>query len=209
MYMNANLGDLATVIVSLVLAMGFHEAMHAVTSNWLGDPTARSLGRISLNPLRHIDPFTTVLLPLILFFAGLPIFAAARPVPFNPALVKYGEYGAALVGIAGPLTNLALAITAGLFLRVTVGTTGVGLSQAVLIFMQVNVGLFVFNMIPFPPLDGSRLLYAFAPEPLQEIMMRIESMGLLGIGLFIFLLFPFIAPIIGHANTWLLRLLVG
>ncbi|HSW71295.1 MAG TPA: site-2 protease family protein [Gammaproteobacteria bacterium] len=201
--------DLVYVIASLALAMGFHEAMHAATASALGDPTARAMGRISLNPLRHIDPITTVLLPLFLFFAGLPIFAAARPVPFNPSLVKYGEYGAALVGVAGPLTNLALATVAGLFLRGTQLSVAEGLGRGILLFMQVNIGLFVFNMIPFPPLDGSRLLYAFAPEPLQEVMQRIESMGFLAIGLFIFLLFPFIAPLVSSANDWLFHILVG
>ncbi len=207
--MDLSMNDLAIVIVSLVFAMGFHEAMHAVTANWLGDPTANSLGRISLNPFRHIDPITTIALPLVLFFAGLPIFAAAKPVPFNPSLVRYGEFGAALVGIAGPLTNLALAVAAGLLLRSIGGSLDNTVVHAVVIFMQINVGLFVFNMIPFPPLDGSRLLYAFAPEPLQEVMQRIERMGFLAIGLFIFLLFPFIAPLVSQANAWLLRALVG
>lgn len=207
--MNINLSDLAVVIVSLALAMGFHEAMHAFIANALGDPTARAMGRISLNPLRHIDPITTVLLPLVLFFAGLPIFAAARPVPFNPSLVKYDEYGAALIGVAGPLTNLVLAVLAGLFLRGVGSHMGSSVVNALVIFLQVNVGLFVFNMIPFPPLDGSRLLYAFAPEPVQAVMYKIESMGFIAIGLFIFLLFPFIAPLVGHANDWLLHLLVG
>src|SRR5438045_4832519 len=181
--------------------------MHAFTSYWLGDDTARLEGRISLNPLRHIDPFATVLLPLItLLLFHFPLLAA-KPVPFNPNRVKFGEYGAALVGIAGPLTNLALAILGAIFLHGIGGQISQSLTNSIGLFIWINVALFVFNMIPFPPLDGSRLLYAFAPEPLQEIMYRIESGGIIVIVLFILLLLPFLGPAIIHINSAILNLL--
>jgi len=162
----------------LVVSITVHEMMHAFTAHWLGDDTAHEQGRVSLNPLRHIDPFLTIVLPVVTYLlVGVP-FLAAKPVPFNPYKVKYGEFGAALIGVAGPLTNLGIALVAGLILR-TVGATVSGVAlEFLLAFVWLNVALFVFNMIPIPPLDGSRLLYAFAPEPVQEVMAHLERYGI-------------------------------
>ena len=93
--------DLAIIFVSIIVSMGFHEAMHAFVSHWLGDPTAKDLGRLTLNPFKHIDIYTTVLLPLLLIIMGLRPFFVAKPVPFDPSRVKHEEFGAALIGIAG------------------------------------------------------------------------------------------------------------
>jgi Zn-dependent protease len=187
--------------------MTLHEAMHAYAGYWLGDDTAKQQGRLTLNPLRHIDPFLTVLLPVVLALSGAPIFGAAKPVPFNPNRVKYDEFGAALVGLAGPLTNFVFALAAAGLVKVFM-PAGVTL-DVLIIFIQVNVGFFVFNMIPFPPLDGSRLLYAFAPEPLQRVMQQIESFGITSIVIFMFLLFPALSPIIGNIMDSLLRFLLA
>lgn len=174
-----NFGAIVIIFVSLAISMTLHEAMHAFTSHWLGDDTASLQGRVSLNPIKHIDPFTTLLLPLItLILFRMPLLAA-KPVPFNPFRVRFGEFGAALVGIAGPLTNLLLALTAAGFLNLLRDTVSIGVIRAVAIFMLVNVGLFVFNMIPIPPLDGSRLLYAFAPEAIQAFMASMEGFGII------------------------------
>ena len=189
--------------------MALHEAMHAFTAHALGDTTASEDGRLTLNPLRHIDIFTTILLPIVLILLHLPPFFAAKPVPFNPSRVRFGEYGAALVGIVGPFTNLALAALTALAFRLFGGSFGIDVQNALVIFIQVNVSFFVFNMIPFPPLDGSRLLYAFAPEPVQEIMARIESMGFFTIIFFMLLLFPFIGPTIGHIVLSITQFLLG
>lgn len=207
---------IAAVFASLLLSMTLHEAMHAFTSYWLGDDTAKYEGRLSLNPIKHIDPFLTILLPLSLIFFNaaslsshnVPVFGAAKPVPFNPNRVKWDEFGAALVGVAGPLTNLALAIITAGILRLT-GDTGSMVVDFLLVFLQVNVGFFVFNMIPFPPLDGSRLLYALAPEPVREVMRQIEGFGLMGIFVFLFLSFQFLAPILLNINESILRFLLG
>jgi Zn-dependent protease len=188
--------------------MTVHEAMHAFVSHWLGDDTAEREGRLTLNPLKHIDPFSTVLLPVLLAVAGLPIFGAAKPVPFNPARLKYDEFGAALVGVAGPLTNLVLAVLGSLLIRFLGAGSGLAIDVLV-VFVLVNIGFFVFNMIPFPPLDGSRLLYALAPEPLQDFMRQIESFGMAGILLFMFVLFPVIQPLIQHLNVSILNFLLG
>ena len=117
----AGLVGIVLVVAIILLCMTLHEAMHAFTSHWLGDDTAYLMGRLTLNPLKHIDPMLTIALPILLIIAGLPPFGAAKPVPFNPHRVKFGEYGAALVGIAGPLTNLVLAVVVGLWARFVIG----------------------------------------------------------------------------------------
>jgi len=200
-----------TAIIALgaiLISMTLHEAMHAYTSYWLGDDTAKLQGRLTLNPLKHIDPFLTILMPMLLALSGAPIFGAAKPVPFNPARVKWDEYGAALVGIAGPLINFLLAVAAAGVLRVFGGTFSREVIEAILIFIQVNIGFFIFNMIPFPPLDGSRLFYAVAPEPVQRVMQTIESFGLMGIFIFLFIALPTLSPILGAIMDSLLRFLL-
>jgi len=189
--------------------MGIHEAMHAFTSHWLGDSTAKDHGRLTLNPLKHIDVVTTVLLPMVLILFGMQPFFIAKPVPFNPENVRYNEFGAALIGIAGPFTNLALAIIAAGIIRIGGVAIGTDLFTIFSLFIQVNLGFFVFNMIPFPPLDGSRLLYAFAPEPVQRVMYAIESGGIMTILLFMFLFFPFIGPLVGNIVNSLYIFLVA
>lgn len=199
--------NIILLLAFLLISMSFHEAMHAFTSHWLGDDTALLEGRVSLNPLKHIDPFATIILPAItLILFKFPLLAA-KPVPFNPNRVKYEEFGAALVGIAGPLTNLALAVLAAIFLHGAGGQFSQTVINAFGLFIWLNLALFVFNMIPFPPLDGSRLLYAFAPEPLQKVMYSIESFGLAAIVIFIVILIPIIGPIMTNIITWILHLL--
>lgn len=198
MFSGFSVSELVMVIVAILLSMSIHEAMHSFTAHWLGDTTAKDEGRLTLNPLKHIDIFMTVLLPVVLILLHLPPFFVAKPVPFNPHRVRYGEYGAALVGLAGPFTNLLLAALTSLVMHVGGIAIGTGAFEALSIFMLVNIGFFVFNMIPFPPLDGSRLLYAFAPEPLQRVMYQIESAGFMTILVFMLLLFPFIGPLINN-----------
>ena len=136
---------LILVLGSILLSITLHEAMHAYVAYWLGDDTALRSGRLTLNPLAHIDLFTTILLPILLALSGLPPFGAAKPVPFNPYKLRYGEYGMALVGIAGPLTNLVLAMFTGGLIRL-MGITG-GLALDVMgTFVLVNLAFFVFNM---------------------------------------------------------------
>lgn len=199
--------DLATsnlvyIVVSIVLALSIHEAMHAFTAHWLGDSTAQEEGRLSLNPLKHVDPLTTVLLPIItLVIFHIPILAA-KPVPFNPDRIRYGEFGSALVALAGPLTNLALAIIGALLLRVAGSAEIV---RFLVTFIELNVVIFIFNMIPIPPLDGSRVLYAFAPEAVQDFMRQIEPYGLFIV--FGLVLTGILIPLMTNLQNGVLRLL--
>ncbi len=193
----------------IIVSMTLHEAMHAFTGLWLGDDTAHREGRITLNPLRHIDPFMTVIVPMLLVVVGLPPFFAAKPVPFNPDRVRYGDFGAALVGVVGPLTNLLLAFAAAGLISVLGFFSAPLVTDILSIFVFVNVAFFVFNMIPFPPLDGSRLLYALAPQALRRLMETIESLGFGGIVLFMLLFFPVLAPLVRTLTSELVKFLLG
>lgn len=161
----------------VLLSITVHEAMHAYAGYFLGDDTAKAHGRLSFNPIKHIDPFLTIILPLMLALAGLPIFGGAKPVPFNPNNVRYGEWGAAIIAISGPLINFVIAfISFGIW----VVLAPVDGSVLNLIFSQVisiNLAFFVFNLIPIPPLDGSRVLYALAPDFARRGMELIEHSG--------------------------------
>jgi Zn-dependent protease len=182
--------------------------MHAFVGHWLGDDTAYREGRISLNPIRHIDPFATILLPMItLALFHLPLLAA-KPVPFNPNRVKFDEFGAALVGLAGPFTNLLLALASAGLINVLDSSASFGVLNVLVTFLIVNVGLFVFNMIPIPPLDGSRLLYAFAPESMQDLMASLERTGVMIIFAIVILL-PAFGDWLGSINMSIVNFLIG
>ena len=198
--MNIDLGYLATVFAVILLSMTLHEAMHAYVGYWLGDNTAKNEGRLSLNPIKHIDPVLTLALPIILAVIGAPIFGAAKPVPFNPHNIRYGAYGAALIGVAGPLTNLVLSfVFFALYalLGMPVGFVGTFFNLAVI----VNLGFFIFNMIPIPPLDGSRLLYALAPDGVRRVMEMMEQYGLI----LVFIVIFFASSLIGQFMSTVMR----
>src|SRR3989344_7260831 len=157
-----NFVNIGILLVALLLSMSIHEAMHGFVAFWLGDDTAEKEGRLTLNPFAHIDLYITILLPLFLIILGMPPILAAKPVPFNPNRLRYGDFGAALVGVSGPITNLLLAAACAPILHVV--APGTIIYSFIKVMFNLNVLLFVFNMLPIPPLDGSRLLYAFSPE---------------------------------------------
>ena len=200
---NLGLLDLIVFVIGLLFAMTIHEAMHAYAGYLLGDTTAEEEGRLSLNPLRHIDPVYTVALPVITYFLFHAPILAAKPVPFNPYRVRYGEWGAALIAAAGPLSNFVLAVLVSVILHLFAmpNLVAYGLET----FLELNVLLFIFNLVPIPPLDGSRILFAFAPEPLQDFMRQIEPYGMFII--FGLVLFGGFGGLLGGLDAAVLRLL--
>ena len=187
------LGFAIILLPVLLFSMTIHEMMHAFAADWLGDDTARLMGRLSLNPIKHIDPILTVAAPLLLLLSHLPPFGAAKPVPVNFNRLKYDEFGGAIVGVVGPLTNLVIALLASaLFQHINLGYGGLAY-QIVGMMILMNVSFFLLNIIPWPPLDGSRLLYAFAPRPLQEMMAHIEGMGMASLLIFLVIFWTVLA----------------
>ncbi len=177
--MNIDVIYLVTVIIVILISMTLHEAMHAYASYWLGDNTAKLQGRLTLNPIKHIDPFLTLLLPIMLAAVGAPIFGGAKPVPINTNALRFGEWGMAIVALAGPLTNFVIAFIAfGIWALIGAPEHGVWM-QSLGIIVSVNLGFFIFNMIPIPPLDGSRVLYALAPDFFRRGMEAVENYGIM------------------------------
>jgi Zn-dependent protease len=191
----------ATWIIPLAIAIVFHEVAHGRVAKLFGDTTASDLGRLSLNPIRHIDPFGTLILPLILAIGGAPPFGWAKPVPVDPSRLRNPRWHMVLVAAAGPLSNIILATLAAILFALALKSIG-GLDPSTLTtfvmknvqnFIGINLSLAVFNMIPMPPFDGSKVLAGFLPDGLRQRFQGLDRYALLFI---IFLLFvvPMIAP---------------
>ena len=152
--------DLAVLVFSVMV----HEISHGYVAERLGDPTARLAGRLTLNPLKHIDPVGSVLLPAVLHFSGAPMIGWAKPVPYNPMNLKDPVGGGAKIAAAGPLSNFLLAAVFGLLIRALLGVVEAPLLVLFAHITLVNIWLGIFNLFPIPPLDGSKVLYALMPK---------------------------------------------
>ena len=178
--------NLLASAVAVIVGIVIHESAHAAAAWALGDKTARSRGRVSLNPLNHIDPFGTVLLPLLMLAAGGPVFAFAKPVPVYLNNLKHPKRDEVLVSAAGPVSNIALACLAAALMHLTYGNLYTSMSFAVAsqimnfgaTFIVVNLSLAFFNLIPIPPLDGSKVLFAVLPDAWYGKLMRYERFGM-------------------------------
>lgn len=181
-----------------------HEYAHGWMADQLGDPTARYAGRLTINPRPHIDLWGTILLPLFLSVVtkGSFLFAYAKPVPYNPYNLKSQKWGPAMVGFAGPLANFLLAVSMALLVRVLPASN---LTYFLAIIVQANLALMVFNLVPIPPLDGSKILFAVLPDSARSVRFFLERYGFMILLFFVFFLFDLIVPII----QWLFKLLVG
>ena len=181
--MNITLYDLSVWVLPLVIAITFHEAAHGFVAHRLGDDTAYNLGRVSFNPIRHIDPFGTLIMPAILLLSHAPfLFGYAKPVPVNFRALNNPRIGMVLVALAGPATNIALALAAAAALHI-VDVIPSNAAQWTLDNLKnalvINVILAIFNMMPIPPLDGGRVAVGLLPRPLALPLARLEPFGML------------------------------
>ncbi|MBR5647515.1 site-2 protease family protein [Candidatus Saccharibacteria bacterium] len=180
--MNFSFVGVILILVITIFSVVLHELSHGLVAYWLGDRTAKDMGCLSLNPIKHIDPFMSILVPVMLYIVGAPVFGGAKPVPINSYNLKWKEWGMALVAIAGPLTNFLIALIAFLIGHFTGFIYGSGGDTLEFIFSElvvVNIGFMIFNIIPIPPLDGSRVLYAIAPNNVRAVMASMEQYGIL------------------------------
>lgn len=189
-FSSLNIGKL----VVLLLAVSLHESAHAFVADMCGDSTARDRGRVTLNPLKHLDPIMSVLLPAFLVFGPYPyIFAAGKPVPVVKERLRKPARDFALIAVAGPLTNILLAlICTGLFVGFCKAGDGSLVAQWLRFGILINILLAIFNMIPIPPLDGSRFLAYLLPRPIQNVWYRLDLVG------FVVLIALFITGILGR-----------
>lgn len=201
--------DTLFTVAIILFSVIVHEVMHGVVADRLGDPTARYAGRLTLNPIPHIDPLGSIIVPFLSSFGGF-FFGWAKPVPYNPYnFTRMRISGEAIVAAAGPLSNLAIAILFGLLIRFGVPP------DLFLIFLKIvaiNCSLAILNFIPIPPLDGSKVLASVLPQPLKDgydtLRMHIERNPFLGFGLILVLIYAF-SPRFGTAVYWLSRLIAG
>jgi Zn-dependent protease len=200
---NFSIGYLILVLAITLASMILHELMHGLTAYWLGDDTAKRAGRLTLNPIKHIDPVMTLVLPLFLAVMGGPIFGGAKPVPFDPRRVKGGEWGAALVGVVGPITNFVLALIC--FALIALFKPSGILDEILSLGVMINLGFAVFNIIPIPPLDGSRVLYALAPDAARRAMEAIERYGLILIFILVMIFNQPLGQLMSGAMNGILR----
>jgi len=187
---------LAILLFSVVI----HEVSHGVAANSMGDDTAKRLGRLTLNPLKHLDPFGSVILPLLLILFKTPfIFGYAKPVPYNPYKLNDKKYGPAKVAMAGPLANMTIAFLFGVMVRLsTAGIFPFGPEVTAMFegIVWINVLLAVFNLMPIPPLDGHWLVLTFLPDKFARFKMMFQRMGIFLFFILLFVVFPLIVPVI-------------
>ncbi len=198
--------DFIFSIAVLIMSVVIHEVSHGYSAYSLGDPTAKHEGRLTLNPLKHLDPFGSVLLPVMTYLLGGFIFGWAKPVPYNPYNLKNQRWGPAVVAVAGPASNVLIALVFGLILRfggfVFLPESSI---QIISIVVFINLLLAVFNLVPVPPLDGSKIFFAFTGRIWPDLEYFMEQWGFVILIFFIFFLFRFVFPVV----LALFRLITG
>ncbi|MEO7177679.1 MAG: site-2 protease family protein [Allosphingosinicella sp.] len=213
--------QVATWLIPLIAAIVLHEVSHGWVANAFGDPTARDLGRLSLNPLRHVDPIGTVILPLVLAVSGAPVFGWAKPVPVVARRMRNPRLHMMIVALAGPGMNLLLALLAGIVLALTrpedppVGPVPLFLLANLINFIAINLFLAVFNLLPLPPFDGGHVVEGLLPRRLARHYRKLARFGF-PLLIFVLLVLPMLVPgadvverVVRPPVEWLLRLFLG
>lgn len=193
-------------IVILIFSVILHEVSHGYMADWLGDPTARLSGRLTANPLKHIDPIGSIIVPLITSLMGFT-FGWAKPVPYNPYNLRNKRQGELLIALAGPASNILLALVFGTLLRFMVSSGNI--SESILTIVSyiviINIILAIFNLIPLPPLDGSKILFSLLPNQYGATRMTLERYAPIFVLVVVFFLWQMISPVI----PWVFRLFTG
>ena len=192
-------------LIILIFSVIIHEVSHGYAALFLGDRTAQDQGRLTLNPIKHIDPIGSIIFPALSMLLGGFVFGWAKPVPFNPYHLRNRKWGEAIVAIAGPASNFLIAIVFGLTLRFSAALAASAAAGLLATIVIVNLMLGTFNLIPIPPLDGSRILFTLLPQKLEKIHRIFDRYGLIIIILLIFIL----APIASIVTSWLFTLITG
>ena len=185
-------------IAILIMSVVIHEVSHGFMAEWFGDKTARFAGRLTLNPLKHLDLFGSILLPAVLILSHSPfLFGWAKPVPYNPDNLSNRKWGIVAVASAGVLANLSIAILFGVIIRFTSGSTlPEGFYFITSIIVLINIVLGIFNLVPIPPLDGSKILFSFLPESFSSSIFKFEQYSLILLLIFIVFFSKYLVPIL-------------
>jgi Zn-dependent protease len=190
--------EIVFVIVILIISVIIHEVSHGYAAEMLGDPTARNAGRLNLNPLNHLDMTGSFLVPLLSYFLGGFVIGWAKPVPYNPFNLRNQRWGEAMVAGAGPLANVVIALIFGTILRFSgeLGLDNPAFLQIITFVVFINIILAMFNMVPIPPLDGSKVMFSILPYRFQYIREFLERNWLIVIAIFILFLWRYLIPIV-------------
>ncbi len=198
--------DFIFQIAILIISVMAHEIAHGAVAYYFGDPTAKNQGRLTLNPLKHIDPFGSIILPLLLYLTNSNfLFGWAKPVPYNPYNLRNRRLGEFFISIAGIVTNFLIAIAFAIFIRFAVA---LNLSESAIYLIayiiMLNITLGVFNLFPIPPLDGSKILFSLVPHKYESQLRNLEKYGMF----ILIILVVFFSWILGDIVNWVFRLIV-
>jgi Zn-dependent protease len=189
--------DFIFSILVLIFSVVVHEVSHGYSAYLLGDNTAKYQGRLTLNPIKHLELFGSIILPTVSYLTGGFIIGWAKPVPFNPYNLRNQKWGEAIVAVAGPLSNICIAVFFGLLIRFGIASQ---FGQAFLyissMIVMINLVLATFNLVPIPPLDGSKILFSLLPYNMQYVRNFLERNQLFLVLIFVFFLWSFVAPIV-------------
>jgi len=199
--------DIIFAIIVLIMSVVVHEVSHGYAAYMLGDSTAKMAGRLTLNPIKHLDPVGSFLVPFLTYTLGGLIFGWARPVPYNPYNLRNQKWGDAIVAIAGPASNFAIAIVFGILMRFAepLGIASEAFFAIATTAVLINVLLAVFNLIPIPPLDGSKVLFSILPYHMRHVQEFMERYWLVLVAFLLLFLWQFIIPVV----FLLFRLITG